>query len=81
MITSHQSVHSSKAIDNALIYMERLGEHVISARHSSTNRDAISNITLESCLSPGVEGTGFERIFHQRTLEAIIERRLFATDM
>ena len=81
MITSHQSVHGSQAIDNALIYVKRLGKNVRTARHSSANGNAISNIALESCLSPGVEGTDFERIFHQRNLEAIIERRLFSTDM
>lgn len=79
LITSHQSIRSGKAIDNALFYVDRLQENVRAARRSSANREAILTIAIESCLPAGVEGTNFERISHQRNLESIIERGLFAT--
>jgi glyoxylase-like metal-dependent hydrolase (beta-lactamase superfamily II) len=79
LITSHQSVRSGKAIDNALYYVDRLQENVSAARRSSASQDAILDIAMESCLPAGVEGTAFERISHMRNLESIIEKRLFAT--
>lgn len=76
-LSSHMGVRRSDAIDNALCYLNRLGKKVEAARIAE-NEDLISKITLEDCLADGVEGTNFENIFHQRNLESIIERKLFA---
>ena len=77
-LTSHMGMRTSDAIDNALIYLERLRENVKAARQSSENGDSILEIELEDCLPDGIKGTSFEALFHKRNLESIIERKLFA---
>ncbi|MEW6211001.1 MAG: MBL fold metallo-hydrolase [Acidobacteriota bacterium] len=78
LISGHLGARSSKAIDNALHYLNALQKKVEAARQENKSDEAILSIELESCLAPGVEGSDFETIFHKRNLGSIVERKLFA---
>jgi cyclase len=77
VISSHGVPRSRRSIDYATLYLMRLGEHAASAFLNGTE-DSLIGLPIEKCLDPAVEGTDFERTFHQRNLETILERRLFA---
>ena len=76
LLTGHMGVRSTNAIDNALFYLGRLGEIVITARQSSDPTESIQKTELQTCLPPGVVATDFEQAFHRRNLETLIGRRL-----
>ena len=78
LISSHQTVRSGESIANALFYLERLQDQVRAARRSPGDREAILEITLESCLAAGVKGSSFERTSHRRNHDSILELQLFA---
>lgn len=78
IIEGHQGVLGGDTVDNALHYLESLASNVGAARHSANADDSILEIGLEQCLKPGVAGTSFERMFHERNLRTVIERGLFA---
>ncbi|HEX8144531.1 MAG TPA: MBL fold metallo-hydrolase [Pyrinomonadaceae bacterium] len=78
IIEGHQGVLGGETVDNALHYLEALKAQVEAARLSAGRDDSIMKIGLDQCLKPGVEGTAFERVFHERNLQTIIERGLFA---
>lgn len=75
MLTGHMGVRSTGAIDNALFYLERLREIVITARESSDPTESIQKTELQACLPTGVVATDFEQPFHRRNLETIVGRR------
>jgi cyclase len=77
IIEGHQGVLGAETVDNALHYLSSLEKHVRAARGSANGQDSILKIDLEECLPPGVAGTPFERTFHGRNLQTIIERGLF----
>lgn len=77
LLSSHLGLRSSDAIDHGLYYMTQLQENVKAARRAC-NEESILDIDLDNCLSPGVSGSSFERIYHKRNLQSIIERKLFA---
>jgi hypothetical protein len=76
LLTGHMGVRSTGAIDNALFYLERLREIVITARQSSDPTESIQKTELQTCLPAGVLATDFEQAFHRRNLETIVARRL-----
>lgn len=78
VISSHGNVRSSEAIYHAQFYLESLGHQTRQARASSQGEQSLLQTPLERCLPPGIEATSFERIFHERNLHAILERKLFA---
>jgi cyclase len=77
LLTSHQGVRTGKSVDNALYYLSALKENAVRAERSDSYEQSIHSIKLEDCLAPGVEGSDFDRVFHKRNLESIIERRFF----
>ncbi len=77
LIGSHMGVRSTDAVGNAVFYMDRLREE-INARRAVDAHDAVLKVELEDCVREGVEATRFEKMFHQRNLETIVERNLFA---
>jgi glyoxylase-like metal-dependent hydrolase (beta-lactamase superfamily II) len=77
LISSHGDVRSPAAIDNALFYLERLRDLTGEARASVEGEQSLLEAPLESCLPTGVEPTPFEKIFHERNLQTVIERKLF----
>jgi cyclase len=78
IIEGHQGVLGGETVANALHYLEALATQVGAARLSSDTDGAILEIGLDKCLKPGVAGSDFERIFHERNLRTVIERGLFA---
>lgn len=81
VIEGHLGVLGRETVDNALHYLNSLEEQARHARLSTATKEAsteaIMEIGLEQCLMPGLAGTSFERTFHGRNLETIIERGLF----
>jgi cyclase len=77
IISSHGVPRSRRSIDYAMLYLMRLGEHAASAFLNGTEAKLVE-LPIEKCLDPALEGTDFERTYHQRNLQTILERRLFA---
>ena len=80
VIPGHMGVLKGEALGNARRYLERLGERVRAARRDGFEAAAIRSINIEDCLAPGIEPTAFEREWHGRNLDVILERRLFSDD-
>ena len=79
VIEGHLGARSARAIDSAAFYLNALEEKVRDARRQQPHQeDAVLGIKLQNCLAADVEGTDFENIFHQRNLDTIVERKLFA---
>lgn len=78
VIEGHQGLLDGGVVDSALHYLNSLAEHIKEARLRTESDEAIREISLDQCLPSHVEGTDFERMFHQRNLQTIIERGLFA---
>lgn len=74
LLSSHGPIRSTDSIRNAQFYLEKLGERVSKVGFN----DTLLNTPLEMLMPGSVEPTSYERIFHQRNLETILERRLFA---
>jgi len=74
VLSSHGSVRSAAAIGNAQFYLSKLGERTREARNSGTS---LLDDPLEAFLPAGVEATAFEKIFHARNLNTILERNFF----
>ncbi|MCU1265866.1 MAG: metallo-beta-lactamase superfamily protein [Acidobacteria bacterium] len=77
LISSHGDVRSTAAIGNALFYLERLRDRAFASNASGT-AESFLKTPLENFMPPEVEPTPFERIFHERNLRTILERKLFA---
>ena len=78
VISSHGDVRSAAAIVNAQFYLERLADHTRAARVSGEGEQSVLQTQLERCLPTGIEPTGFEKMFHDRNLRTILDRKLFA---
>jgi cyclase len=74
LVSSHGPVRSSEAIANARFYLESLGERVGKVGLN----DSLLDTPLEALIPANVAPTSFERIFHRRNLETVLERKLFA---
>lgn len=77
VLTSHMGPRDRVVLDHAAVYLRRLGERVREARRAGAGDDGILGIELESCLADGLAGSEFERMFHRRNLESVVERGLF----
>ncbi len=78
IVEGHQGLLDGDVVNSALHYLNSLGARIKEARLATKSDQAIREISLDQCLPPHVEGTDFERIFHQRNLQTVIERGLFA---
>ena len=74
VISSHGSIRSADAIGHASHYLTRLGEGVQQLGWDKS----LLGAPLEQFLADGITASDFERMFHARNLETIVERRLFA---
>ncbi|HKY44527.1 MAG TPA: MBL fold metallo-hydrolase [Pyrinomonadaceae bacterium] len=77
VLSSHGNVRSSAAIGNAQFYLKSLAERTREARNSSVTEKSLLEAPLEIFLPAGVEATAFEKMFHARNLNTILERNLF----
>lgn len=83
VIGGHMGSFSAAALDNAIHYLDRLQSAVVGIRANQTTQDVdrqIASISIEACLAPQVEPTAFEREWHQRNLEVIVDQSTFALD-
>jgi glyoxylase-like metal-dependent hydrolase (beta-lactamase superfamily II) len=83
VIGGHMGRFSAAVLDNAIHYLDRLRDAVVRIRASETSLDIdgqIASIKIEACLAPQVEPAPFERHWHQRNLEVIVEQSIFALD-
>lgn len=78
VVLAHGGPNPPSVFENAEIYLRKLGEHVRRTRAGAGEFGDVREIPFESCLAPGVEGTEFERIFHERNLETVEARTLFS---
>ena len=76
VIQGHQGVVGRDTIENALCYLDGLERQVQIARAAGRGDPAVLEISLEQCL-PDVLVSDFERKYHGRNLETIIDRGLF----
>jgi glyoxylase-like metal-dependent hydrolase (beta-lactamase superfamily II) len=76
LISSHMGVRGGEAVEHALVYLDRLEAHARAAWQAGEAGDSVLRIPIGSCLSPGLEATPFEELFHGRNLESIVGRRL-----
>ena len=77
VIPGHIGVQRGEVIENARYYLGRLEGRVTAVRLDEPEAKAILGIPIEDCVAPGVQPTAFEREWHGRNLEVILERRLF----
>lgn len=75
LISSHTGVRDSRALENAILYLDRLKTNAQSAWQDAGG-DSVLRIPIESCLSPELKATPYEELYHRRNLESIVERRL-----
>lgn len=76
LVPGHMGVLPSTALGNARHYLRRLRDAVFAVRRTDDDQ-AIRAISLESCLAAGVVPTAFEREWHGRNLDMILEQDLF----
>lgn len=74
LISSHTGVREAGALEDALVYLERLKAEAKAA--SASVGDSVLQIPVERCLRPGLRANGLEEMYHKRNLESIVERRL-----
>jgi glyoxylase-like metal-dependent hydrolase (beta-lactamase superfamily II) len=77
LLSSHGGIAPGRAIDDSLHYLRALGDAVSEARKSSHPATAIRAVPLEACLAPGLAARDFERMFHARNLESVVDRQLY----
>ena len=75
VIQGHGGVVSPRTLSSARHYLRTLEAAVRDARGEPERVRAIS---LDGCLPADVRGCDFEAVFHQRNLEEVISRRLWA---
>ncbi|WP_129647451.1 MBL fold metallo-hydrolase [Peristeroidobacter agariperforans] len=83
VIGGHMGRFTAAVLDNAIHYLDRLREAVVSIRANASPQEAderIASIRIEACLAPRVEAAAFERQWHQHNLEVIAAQSVFAFD-
>lgn len=76
IVPGHMGMLPGETLANARHYLARLRAEVVAARHGDAAR-GIPAISIESCLAAGVVPTPFEREWHSRNLDRILERCMF----
>lgn len=77
LISSHSGVRDADALDNAMLYLDRLKDNARAAWRSGEEGDAVLRIPVDDCLAPGLKASPYEELYHRRNLESVVERRLF----
>lgn len=83
VIGGHMGMFGAEVLDNALHYLVRLRDRVVSLRAnapSSTVDSLIADIRIEDCLAPQVQPTPFEREWHGNNLGVIVAQSIFGLD-
>ena len=77
LISSHTGVRDSRALDNAIVYLERLKTNAQAAWQFGVEGESVLQIPIDRCLRPELKATQYEELYHRRNLEDIVDRRLF----
>jgi glyoxylase-like metal-dependent hydrolase (beta-lactamase superfamily II) len=77
-VLGHGGPVRSTALEQARTYVDRLEKQVRQVRAGNSSSSTILEIPLESCLAEGIEGSDFERFFHERNLASVTSKNLFA---
>ena len=83
VVGGHIGRFPADVLDNALHYLDRLEALVVGIRATAPPRQAderIASIPLDACLAPQVEPVAFEREWHRRNLEVVVDQSIFALD-
>lgn len=80
IISSHAGVREGRAVEHALVYLDRLEANARVAWQAGEAGDSVLQIPIGECLSPEVKATPFEELFHGRNLESIVGRRLLVPE-
>ena len=80
IIPGHMGVLPGNALRNARYYLGQLRQRVVGARSAGSSAEAIRGIGIDECLAAGVEPTAFEREWHGRNLDVVLDRRIFTVD-
>jgi cyclase len=84
VIGGHMGIFPARTLNNARHYLRSLREATINIyRTHPPDRAvrAIESITIESCLAPGVVPAAFEREWHGRNLDVLVEQDTFKLDV
>ena len=83
VIGGHMGMFDRATLSRARLYLRRLREVTVDIYRSSPSRldsHAIRSIAIESCLAPGIVACAFEREWHGRNLEVMLEQDTFRLD-
>ena len=80
LISTHAGVREGRAVEDALVYLDRLDAKARAAWRAGESGDSVLQIRLDECLSPELKPTPFEELYHGRNLESIVGRRLLAPE-
>lgn len=83
VVGGHIGMFDATVLDNALHYLGRLRDAVVSIRMREPSLDfddGIAAIRIEDCLPSHVEPVAFERTWHGHNLEVIVAQSIFALD-
>ena len=80
LISSHMGLREGRAVEHALVYLDRLEANARAAWQANETGDSVLQIKLDECLSPGLKPSPFEELFHGRNLESIVGRRLLVPE-
>jgi glyoxylase-like metal-dependent hydrolase (beta-lactamase superfamily II) len=77
VVGGHIGLLPGEAIASARHYLARLRDRV---RQAGGGSAAVRAISIQDCVAPTVEPVPFEREWHERNLEVVLERRPFAVE-
>jgi cyclase len=77
LISSHGNVRSTASIGNAHFYLEHIRDRALATGALVSPAASFLSAPLEEFMPAGLKPTSFERMFHERNLGTIVERRLF----
>lgn len=79
LISSHLGVRDSGALENAIVYLDRLKTEAQAAWQVGGEGDSVLQIPIDRCLKPELKASPYEDLYHRRNLESIADRRLFVS--
>jgi len=77
LISSHLGMRDSQALENAMVYLDRLKTNAQAAWQFGGEGHSILQIPIEKCLGSDIKASPYEELYHRRNLESIVDRRLF----
>lgn len=80
VVPGHMGCLDGGALTNARQYLARLRAVVRALPRDHAFGDAVRKIAIESCVARGVQPTAFERHWHARNLDVIVEQRVLELD-